>query len=193
MKPLPERLKTRRRTSAIVVGRKLPRRLMIQTTVGVDSNFTLDQGCFDNPQFIDDRLAIVPAKDRGCLRSLFRYIYSNEGPRNMQKARYSPVRHHLEPAEKIVAQWLRTRTNGRHRKSYGHAALRCARAARFRCQVCGFPEVRTLHLDHVEGKIAGATFACLCANCHNIKSRKSDWSGRKRIAMETAAPNQPRD
>jgi hypothetical protein len=160
---------------------------MTSVSITIDPEFTLNTERFEDPTFIERRLAAVPPKDRGCMRSLLRYIYAKDGPVNMQKARYSPVRQYLEPAEKIVAQWLRTRTNGRHRKSYGHDALRCARASRYRCQNCGFPDVRTLHLDHVEGKIAGATFACLCANCHNIKSRKSDWTGRRR-ASETATP-----
>lgn len=161
---------------------------MTKFTMAIDTRFVLDEDRFDNLEFIEARLATVPVSMRGCLRSLLRYIYYADGPTNMPAARYSVARSHLEPAEKIVAAWLRTRTNGRHRKTYGRAALICGRAARFRCETCGFPDVRTLHFDHVEGKRPDAKFACLCANCHNIKSRAFDWSGKKRPQPRLGIP-----
>jgi hypothetical protein len=36
-----------------------------------------------------------------------------------------------------------------------------------------------MNLDHVNGRVAGTPFACLCANCHTIKSRANDWNGEK--------------
>jgi hypothetical protein len=146
----------------------------------VDSRFVIPSTRFDNEKYIQKRVAAVPAAVKGCLRSLLRYLYESNDPTNSPKARYSPARRYLEAAELVLANWLRTRTNGHHRKAYGRQSLLCARSQRYRCQTCRFPDVRALHLDHVEGKIAGASFACLCANCHNIKSRKYDWTGKKR-------------
>ena len=41
-------------------------------------------------------------------------------------------------------------------------------------------DVRVLSLDHVEGRVQGTPFACLWANCHTLKSRRVDWTGRPR-------------
>jgi hypothetical protein len=98
---------------------------------------------------------------------------------NLPRERLLRAERHLEAAERIVIRWLYTRTNGNLRSSYGASALRAARASRYRCQECNFGDVRVLNLDHVNGRVAGSPFACLCANCHTIKSRKSDWTGEK--------------
>ena len=65
------------------------------------------------------------------------------------------------------------------KKDYGANSLIAARNAKYKCQnaECGFSDVRSLELDHVNGKKSKYTaiFACLCANCHNIKSFTHDW------------------
>jgi hypothetical protein len=51
---------------------------------------------------------------------------------------------------------------------------------RWCCSESGFADVRALNLDHVEGRVPQATFACLCADCHAIKSRRLDWTEKAR-------------
>jgi hypothetical protein len=148
---------------------------------------------FDSAQYIENRLTTVPAIVRGALRTSLSYLYMSEGPSNLPRDRLKAAEPYLEPREKLLVRWLFTRTNGRHRATYGLGALRAAKRARYRCQECSFPDVRALHIDHVDGRVVETAFACLCANCHNIKSRTHDWSGRKRYeclqeyGMETEA------
>lgn len=139
----------------------------------------IDDSRFNNKQYIETRIAAVLASDRGSLRSALKYLYMEDGPDNLPRDRLLIAERHLEPAERLVTRWLYTRTNGKLRSSYGATALRAARTSRYRCEVCGFADVRVLNLDHVNGRVAGTPFACLCANCHTIKSRKSDWTGEK--------------
>ena len=146
----------------------------------VDLDFVVAADRFDSPRFLETRLAETPETVRGLLRSVLRYLYETNGPTNLPPKRLKPVRPYLDPAEAILVRWLGTRTNGRHRAAYGKRALEAARRSRYRCEHCAFPDVRTLHLDHVDGRVATTAFACLCANCHNIKSRNSDWSGKPR-------------
>jgi hypothetical protein len=140
----------------------------------------IDLKRFNDIAQIEFRVNAVSKKERGSLRSALRYLYEDDGPVNLLKARLRVAQPHLEEAERIVTRWLHPRTNGHLRKSYGPDALRAARASRYRCEHCGFADVRVLNLDHVNGRVAGALFACLCANCHAIKSRKFDWTGEKR-------------
>src|SRR5262249_44205084 len=128
----------------------------------------------------------------GSLRTALGYLYKDDGPVNLPRDRLRVAEPHLEAAETIVIRWLYTRTNGSLRSSYGAAALRAARASRYRCEVCKFADVRVLNLDHVNGRVTGTPFACLCANCHTLKSRESDWTGEKpdRDSMRDG-PNQP--
>jgi hypothetical protein len=96
---------------------------------------------------------------------------------NLPRERLLVAEPHLQAAERVVIRWLYTRTNGNLRSSYGASALRAARDSRYRCEACNFGDVRVLNLDHVNGHVANSPFACLCANCHTIKSRESDWTG----------------
>lgn len=143
-----------------------------------DAGFSIPTGRFDNPSYIQKRVQAAPDNKRELLRVL-RYLYISDGPVNLQKKVLQAAEKHLEPQERIVARWLQTRTNGNQRKDYGRKALAEARAARYRCRRCGYKDVRALHLDHVYGK-QKKVFACQCANCHNIKSRKFDWTGENR-------------
>jgi hypothetical protein len=141
--------------------------------------YAVDSDRFDNPAHIEQRVGRLPAALQGGLRTVLRYLYMSNGPTHLPPPRFKSSLPHLEPAEAILACWLRTRTDGRLKKRYGVNALKQARDARYRCEECGFIDVRALHLDHVHG-LEHKVFACLCANCHNIKSRKHDWSGTKR-------------
>lgn len=147
---------------------------------------TINGSRFNDAAYIETRVAAVPAPDRGSLRTALRYLYLNDGPHNLPAKRLRSAKAHLEAAELLVIRWLFTRTNGRLRNSFGTPALRAARLARYRCQECGFPDIRVLNLDHVDGRVEGTPFACLCANCHTIKSRAQDWTGTKRVRRANA-------
>lgn len=142
-------------------------------------SFEVDKSRFNNETHIESRVAAVPVKDRGSLRTALAYLYYDDGPINLPRDRLVAATPHLEVVERLVIRWLYTRTNGKLRRSYGAGALHAARGSRYRCQVCNFADVRVLNLDHVNGRVSGTPFACLCANCHTIKSREIDWTGEK--------------
>ena len=147
----------------------------------VEREFVIDAARFDDEAYIEARVQQVPAPVHGPMRTTMLYLYRTDGPTNLRPERFKAAEPYLQPAERIVARWLRTRTNGKLRKDYGTRSLRCARVARYRCSACGYPDVRALNLDHVEGRRSEhSTFTCLCANCHSIKSRGVDWLGRAR-------------
>ncbi len=137
----------------------------------------IDELRFNDDGYIENRAAVVPQLHQGALRSVLRYLYSDDGPLNLPRKRLLAAELYLGTPERFVARWLYTRTNGSLRKTYGAMALRAARASKYRCEVCGFADVRVLNLDHVQGRVAGTPFSCLCANCHTIKSRAVDWTG----------------
>jgi hypothetical protein len=140
---------------------------------------SIDRRRFNNDRHIANRILLVPTADRGALRTTLLYLYMDNGPRNLPRNRLLLAEPYLEDAERLVVRWLYTRTSGGLRSTYGATALIAARTSRYRCSVCNFADVRVLNLDHVDGRVNGTTFACLCANCHTIKSRKSDWTGTK--------------
>lgn len=133
-----------------------------------------------NRTYIENRVELVSASARGSLRSALSYLYLIDGPTNLPRARLKLAEPHLDPGERLLIRWLYTRTNGSLRSTYGPRALRAARKAQYRCTECSFADVRALQLDHVNGHTPDTSFACLCANCHSIKSRAKDWSGKKR-------------
>jgi hypothetical protein len=141
---------------------------------------SIDPTRFNDNAFIQNRLSMAALLDRGSLHTALKYLYMDDGPINLPRDRLKLAKPYLDEAERILIQWLQTRTNGSERKNYGKDALIAARRSRYRCQQCTFPDVRTLNLDHVEGRVIGASFACLCANCHTIKSREKDWNGVSR-------------
>ncbi len=141
--------------------------------------YVIPQDRFDDLDYIEKRVRLVPLTSQGALRSTLKYLYLIDGPTNLPVDRRKVAELFLEPAEVLLARWLATRTNGSERKRYGANSLKQARIARYRCERCRFADVRVLELDHVYGH-AQKTFACLCANCHKIKSRKEDWTGKRR-------------
>lgn len=147
--------------------------------------YHIDSTRFNDPAYIESRVTMVPVSDRGSLRTALNYLYQDYGPINLPRARLLAADPHFEPAERIVIRWLYTRTSGNLRSEYGSDSLRAARFSRYRCEVCGFQDVRVLNLDHVNGRVTDTPFACLCANCHTIKSRESDWTGEKPLAPQT--------
>jgi len=146
----------------------------------IDSNYMIPMERFDNSEYIEGRISAAPPEAAGSLRTTLTYLYQSSGPINLPRPRLKTSEPFLEDAERVLVRWLQTRTNGSERKNYGAPALRAARCQRYRCKDCGHADIRVLHLDHIEGrKNAGSGFACLCANCHMLKSRKCDWTGRK--------------
>lgn len=141
---------------------------------------TIDGGRLNDGDHIAARVAAAPDADRGALRTALSYLYLDDGPVNLPRERLLKAEAHLDPAERLVIRYLYTRTNGSLRAEFGAGSLRAARAARYRCQECRFPDVRVLTSDHVNGRVPGTPFAYLCANCHMIKSRREDWKGVKR-------------
>lgn len=100
-----------------------------------------------------------------------RYLYLAEGATNLPRHHMQAALPMLEAREKRAIRWLYTRTNGAERKNYGPGSVVAMRKARFRCQRCGFPDVRALQVDHVTGRVAKPfVFQCLCANCHSIET-----------------------
>jgi hypothetical protein len=143
---------------------------------------TIPDNRFDNAQYIEERVMNVDKVHQGALRTTLKYLYLTNGPKNLPSDRKRIAEQFLDAAERVVVRWLQPRTNGQYRGSYGSPALKAARQAHYRCQECGFADVRTLELDHVEGRRIASSFSCLCANCHKIKSRAVDWTGQpKRV------------
>jgi hypothetical protein len=143
-------------------------------------DFSIPEDRFDEPSYIEGRLRSVPSEARGSLRTALLYLYAADGPVNLPRDRMKMAELFVEPRERVVLRWLYTRTNGNLRATYGSKALIAARVARYRCSGCGYADVRALHIDHITGRTGNSECACLCANCHNIKSREHDWSGKKR-------------
>src|SRR2546426_13721 len=136
--------------------------------------FSLPLKRFDKSSYISRRVDEAREEIRRAVRCALAYLYLSDGPKNIRRPIIRDAWPHLDPAERIALRWLQTRTNGSLRSTYGHAAAAEARAARFRCRDCGQFDVRTLQLDHVDGR-GSKRFRCLCANCHQIKSRLHNW------------------
>ena len=143
-------------------------------------HMTIDPMRFNNDVYVNERVLAAESKDQGSLRSALTYLYIDTGPINLPRNRQKIAEKYLEEAEKILIRWLVIRTNGSERKNYGSRALVAARSARYRCERCGFSDIRCLNLDNMDGRVYGTEFACLCANCHTIKSREKDWTGKSR-------------
>src|SRR5271167_590978 len=140
---------------------------------------SIDPIRFNNLANVQERVSSAVMADRGSLQTALTYLYLDDGPANLPRNRLKAAQSYLDEAERLLIRWLYTRSNGSERKNYGKAALIAARQSRYRCESCGFSDVRALNLDHVEGRTVDTSFACLCANCHTIKSRERDWTGRK--------------
>jgi hypothetical protein len=130
---------------------------------------------FDSEAYVEERVSAVPDAIAGKFRTTMKYLYMSDGPVNLPRDRLKASEPFLDEAELLLVRWLQTRTNGNQRKNYGTAALVAARRQRYRCEHCGHADVRVLNLDHVSGRDGPTDFACLCANCHAIKSRTHDW------------------
>jgi hypothetical protein len=138
--------------------------------VSVDEAFIIDQSWFDNGTALEQRIADAAMEDQGSLRTALTYLYLSDGPMNLPAKRRKVALPYLDVAERIALTWLYTRTNGSERKRYGIRVMPAARRARLRCERCGMPDVRTLNLDHINGRSGPTEFQVLCANCHHLKN-----------------------
>lgn len=140
------------------------------------TNWKIDEENFKLEK-IKMRIDVCEEKEKGALTSALNYLYGDI--KTIDKDRVDVSLKYLSDSEKKIIKWLHTRTNGSLKKEYGSNALVAARNAKYKCQNegCGYSDVRALELDHVNGKgnNESAVFACLCANCHNIKSYIYDW------------------
>lgn len=135
------------------------------------NEFELNPLFFDNKIEIDKRLAQCEKEKAGKLKSVLSYLYLQDGPGNLHKfARLKPVEVYLSKAEIKAARWLSTLTT-RSRKIYGKNALIAFRAAKGKCNKCGFADVRCLEIDHTNSvRNCDSPQECICANCHKIET-----------------------
>jgi hypothetical protein len=87
--------------------------------ISIDFEFIIPVERIDNNQQIEERVASAPHESQGSLRSALRYLYLKNGPVNLPRSRLLSARQFLDNAEKLVINWLYTRTNGSERKRYG--------------------------------------------------------------------------
>ena len=111
------------------------------------SSFSIEPDRFDDSEYIESRVAQASDEDQGKLRTALRYLYLTDGPVNLPRDRLLASEPYFDEAEAVLARWLYTRTNGSERRNYGQEALKAARNARYRCETCGFADVRCLNLD----------------------------------------------
>lgn len=142
--------------------------------VGTPARWIIPEKWVGDENIVKDRARLVADADKArCVFLALKYLYLS-GKLNMQKRLMNSAMPFLEPSEQLMLRYLFNRSNGGLRQRYGHAAVAEAKASKFCCRDCGFGDVRTLTLDHVEGRGA-KQFRMLCANCHQIKSREKEW------------------
>lgn len=152
----------------------------LKEELGRVTEYTVDPKNLDNAEAIESRCAGLEKKEAAALSLMLRYLYLAEGPLNLTNGPFNLSKDHLSDAESIMVKYLKSRTNGNGRRRYGGAALRAARKARYRCEACSNADVRVLVLDHANGRNDVENFIMFCADCHQIKSRLYEWTGKKR-------------
>lgn len=143
------------------------------------AEFRVPAEYLNNAELIEHRVQNVPTEAQSAVRLVLSYLYLMDGPTNLRNPQYREAEPYLRPYEVILSRYLKSRTNGVGRRTYGKPALLHMRKVGYMCECCGFQDVRALNLDHVYGR-GEQVFLVLCANCHNIKSRQFDWLGKKR-------------
>jgi len=145
------------------------------------AEFAIPADHLNNVELITQRVKKVPSTARSALHLVLSYLYLTDGPINLRNTRYREAEPYLNACEIVMSRYLKHRTNGSGKRAYGKPALRHMREVGYKCECCGFKDVRALNLDHAYGG-GQLVFLVLCANCHNIKSRRFDWLGNKRPA-----------
>jgi hypothetical protein len=155
------------------------------------ADYCVPESHLNNPELIEKQVQEAPEESRPALRLVLSYLYIQDGPTNLRNPQYRLAEPYLRPYEVVMGRYLKSRTNGTGRRVYGKPALHHVRKVGYKCECCGFQDVRALHLDHAHGR-EHSVFFLLCANCHNIKSRLFDWLGEKRVVRGTE-PEVPAD
>jgi hypothetical protein len=156
-------------------------------SVQIGDEWILPEERFDNAALIDVRARNHDPTKRAAFSRAMRFLYMSNGAKNLSRDQMLACLPTLEAREKRAIRWIYTRTNGSERKNYGPDSIVAMRKAKFRCQRCGFPDVRTLQVDHVTGRKAKPfVFQCLCANCHSIETYD-----RSQVVPAPAAKNPP--
>jgi len=150
----------------------------VKFEINLASEWIIPESNFSQ-EYIESRLTSVVASDQAFLKSSLNYLYGTT--KTLDKERLVAAEKYLTSAERILIRWLQTRSNGSERAKYGPECVVAAKKARYRCSHCRNPDVRVLQIDHVNGRGPDVekAFDCLCANCHMIKSRAQNWSGKR--------------
>lgn len=161
----------------MTAGQKLSR---LRRELKASAKFAVPSRNIGSVEHIERRCRRSGIKHPDSLKKLLEYLYLPNGRCTMTKKIYKEAEPDLTPYEKILGKYFKARTNGSGRRAYGIHSLRAAQTARFRCQACGQSDVRTLQMDHVNGRDDKTTFQMLCANCHMVKSRLFDFTGNRK-------------
>jgi len=143
-----------------------------------DSCFQVDETSIGDGNSTEARVAAVEESDRDALRRTLGYLYLKDGPLSIARDSKTQAEQYLTPVELFVLRWLYKRTDGKLRRFYGPATLEAVRRSRYRCEKCGFADVRALNTEKADcDKEAGQIrFACLCANCNTVEARAKEMA-----------------
>ena len=157
-----------------------------------DSSFQIDETLIGNCDSIHERAIRIADSEREPLGLVLGYLYLHDGPRSITRDHKTRAEPNLTPVELFIFQWLYKRTDGKLRRFYGPDALQAAKRSRFRCEECGFADVRALNLEKIaqDDETDGTRFACLCANCNTVRARVKEMAAlvlNRERAAEVAA------
>jgi len=146
--------------------------------------FEIDDSWIDGEDLINSRLAAIDEGSREAVEQVLRYLFVNGGPHSIERSVKTLAEEHLSPAEKFVLQWLYKRTDGKLRRHYGPKVLDAVKRSRYRCERCGFGDVRALNLEKAErgdteagsGSKSSVAIVCLCANCNTVAARSKEMA-----------------
>ena len=153
-----------------------------------DSSFQVDETLIGDGDSIEARVAVVAESDRDALRRTLGYLYLEDGPLSIARDSKTQAEQHLTPVELFVFRWLYKRTDGKLRRFYGPGTLEAVKRSRYRCEKCGFADVRALNIEKADydEEVGRERFACLCANCNTVQARAKEMaaivSNRERAA-----------
>jgi Zn finger protein HypA/HybF involved in hydrogenase expression len=133
----------------------------------VDECWIIPIDRFNNPAYIEERIKNVTNKT--LFKNILEYLYYDDCTLGFNNKKLNYICN-LEQAEQILVNQLRKYTDGGKKDNGGYKALIQARKVRYRCEKCGYPDVRVMEVDHVTGKKDPNTeYAYLCSNCHRVK------------------------
>lgn len=122
------------------------------------SQFVVPKNIIDNDEIITRRVETATPDARSSLKLVLSYLFKSNGPTNLRNRQYSTAKPYLTNYENTLACYLKSRTNGNGRRTYGKAGLLAMRRAGYRCEVCKEGDVRLLVLDHANGRDDVETF-----------------------------------